>query len=326
MTARPAVPDRVVRQVVGAACLAPSVHNTQPWRWRTSGRGLELHADRRRQLEVADPLGRNLVISCGAALHHATVAAAALGWVPTVERLPDPRRADLLARITLEAGPPPPHGAETLDLLARRSTDRRRFTSWPVPEERLERLAAVANEQGARAVALTEVSERFRAERLVLLAAQLQRSRPTARAEQEEWLDRGPVDGIPREALPEPSHRAGAYAQRFDTAPLHAVPGPDLESSDGLVVLFDGQDDPAAWLRAGEGLSALWLAATADGLSVVPLSQLVEVPETRRAFQHDVLGGLAHPLVLVRVGWQAIGRDDLVRTPRRPLDDVLETG
>lgn len=324
MAERQAVPERVVRRVVGAACLAPSVHNTQPWRWRTTGRGLELHADRRRQLEVTDPVGRNLVISCGAALHHARVAADALGWEVTVERHPDPRRPDLLARLVLRPGSPPPHGADVLDLLVRRTTDRRRFTSWPVPEERLEHLAAVAHECGARGIALTEVSERFRAERLVLLAAQLQRSRPTARAEQEEWVDRGPVDGIPHQVLPESTHRVGTYAQRFDTSPLHPVPSPDLESSDGLVVLFDGHDDVPAWLRAGEGLSALWLAAVREGLSVVPLSQVVEVPETRRAFQHDVLGGLAHPLVLVRVGWQAIGRDDLARTPRRPLDDVLD--
>ena len=97
-----------------------------------------------------------------------------------------------------------------------------------------------------------------------------------------------------------------------------------IEGSDGLIALCSKADDVAGWLSAGEGLSALWLAATSQGLSVVPLSQLVEVSETRQALQHDVLGGLAHPLLLVRIGWQEIGRSELPRTSRRSVDDVLD--
>src|SRR4051794_28766790 len=66
----------VVLQAVGDACRAPSVHNTQPWRWLIDGTRVELRVDRERQLMVSDPAGRNLLISCGAALHHLEVAAA----------------------------------------------------------------------------------------------------------------------------------------------------------------------------------------------------------------------------------------------------------
>jgi hypothetical protein len=68
------------------------------------------------------------------------------------------------------------------------------------------------------------------------------------------------------------------------------------------------------------------LAATREGLSVVPLSQVVEVDATRSELRRGVLGGLAHPLLLLRLGWQPIGRSELPRTGRRPLDDVLEIG
>src|SRR4051794_28635610 len=131
MTA-PTVPQSALRRIVELATRAPSVHNTQPWHWRGSASELELYADRTRQLTAVDPDGRNLVLSCGTALHHAQVAAAALGWGVRVRRLPDADRPDLLATLTLSRRAPSRHAAEQLDAIERRCTDRRRFTSWPV--------------------------------------------------------------------------------------------------------------------------------------------------------------------------------------------------
>jgi hypothetical protein len=322
MNATSRVPTDIVRRIVELATRAPSVHNTQPWRWTAHGRLLELRADRRRQLLVVDPTGRDLTVSCGAALHQAEAAAAALGWAATVTRMPDPTDPDLLARLELTPAPPPTEAAETLRIIDARCTDRRRFTSWPVPDERLAQLARVATQAGTRAVALTDVSERFRAERLVLQATARLRSNHAMMAEQQVWRDRSPVDGVPSTVVPGRTS-GSAPGDRFFDGDLEDMGDRPVEGSDGLVVVFDTQDDPAAWLRAGEGLSAMWLAASAGGLSVVPLSQVVEIPESRSAFQLQVLGGLAYPLVLVRIGWQAIGRSELARTPRLPVDDVL---
>ena len=316
------VPARTIRRIVELATRAPSVHNTQPWRWVARGNVLELHADRRHQLRVADPTGRELTVSCGAALHQAEVAATALGWPAAIARFPESSEPDLLARLELTPARPPSDAADLIEVIDARCTDRRRFTSWPVPEERMVQLAQVATLAGTRALALTDVSERFRAERLVLQATGRYRSDPAIMAEQRAWRDRSPVDGIPSYVVPRRTGSAAA-TDRFADGDLEDMGDRPVEGSDGLVVLFDIHDDPAAWLRAGEGLSALWLAASAGGLSVVPLSQVVEVPESRSAFQREVLGGLAHPLILARVGWQAIGRSELVRTPRRAVDDVL---
>jgi len=101
--------------------------------------------------------------------------------------------------------------------------------------------------------------------------------------------------------------------------------GREVESGDGLILFVAGVDEPATWLAAGEGLSAMWLAATVKGLSLVPLSQVIEVEETRRALRADVLDGMGHPLILVRIGWQSISRSQIPRTSRRPVSDVLET-
>jgi len=112
---------------------------------------------------------------------------------------------------------------------------------------------------------------------------------------------------------------------RFGTGLLDD-PAAELETSDGVVVLCGYADEPADWLRTGEALSALWLRAALDGLSVVPLSQVIEVEETRMALQHEVLGGLAVPHLLVRLGWQELSRSQLLRTKRRQVADVLDQG
>ena len=323
MTTSRVVPVPALRLIVAGATRAPSVHNTQPWRWRATSRTLELYADRGRGLPATDPEGRNLVISCGAALHHAQVVAGALGWATLVDRHPDPGRPDLLARLELSPAPPPRNGADVLAAVETRCTDRRRFTSWPVPDERLDHLATIANQWGTRATALSDVTERFLAERLVLRAGEIQRGNRAAMAEQDAWLGRSAADGIPVAALGDSGVRSGAPPHRFEAAPPDGLDAADVQGSDGLVVLFAARDDEASWLRAGEGLSALWLTAAQGGLSVVPLSQVIEVERTRAAFRAEVLGGLAEPLVLARIGWQAMNRTPLPRTPRRPLDEVL---
>jgi hypothetical protein len=319
------VPQPTLRRVVELASRAPSVHNTQPWRWRGGPRSLELYADRSRQLLVGDPDCRNLVISCGVALHHAQVAADALGWSARVTRRPDLDRPDLLARLALAPATPSRHAAQLLATMDKRCTDRRRFTSWPVPDERLTHLAAQASSQGARALPLTDVSERFRAELLINRAIDLQHADRPVMLEQQSWIDHGTLDGVPSGVLPAPYDIRARRHSRFTTGLVEDMGGLEIEAADGLVVLCAQNDDPVAWLTAGEGLGSMWLAANIDGLSVVPISQVVEVAETRAAFRLEVLGGLAHPLVVIRVGWQPIGRSQLPRTPRRTVSEVIES-
>lgn len=310
-------------RIVELACLAPSVHNTQPWRWQLRDNEIELYADHDRQLAVSDPVGRNLVISCGAALHHAQVAARALGWMPRVARLPDPDNPDLLARLELAPHPPSHSATEALEALQNRVTDRRRFTSWPVPGERLVALVSAAVATGAAAVAVTDAVDRVQVELGVSRALDLQERDQDLVTEQRLWRDHGAHDGIPTRALPERvaesrSRRSRFYPELLDESQRQLVDG-----YDGIVVLGGRGDDVADWLATGEALSALWLRATLDGLAVVPLSQAIEVAETRTTLEHGVLGGRVTPHLLIRVGWQPMGRRDLTRTPRRPVADVL---
>ncbi|MEO6511000.1 MAG: hypothetical protein ABIO16_08430 [Nocardioides sp.] len=300
----------LARRLISLATRAPSVHNTQPWVWRLRDDRLELYADWTRRLEVTDPHGRNLVMSCGAALHHLRVAASAIGWDPIVTRVADSSDPSLLAWVRLSPAPRPPSAESDLRAIRERCTDHRRFTSWPVPDERLARLAAIAHDQGSHATALTDLADRLRVESLHSRAHLLQGRNRSVATEADRWADR-------------PVHDGGAFSRLPGPGLLEDDRGDDIEGGDGLVLLHDTDDSPMAWLRAGESLSALWLHVASQGLSIVPLSQVVEVDETRDVLQHQVLGGLAAPMLLIRVGWQAIGRSRLEATPRRPVADVL---
>ena len=269
---------QVTTRMVELACLAPSIHNTQPWAWRLSGVEAWLYADLDRQLRVEDPQGRNLVISCGAALHHFQLAARALGWSADVERIPDPDNLTALAHVRLRRDPRPDQ-VGVLDALRTRCTDRRRFTSWPVPPERLETLCEEARDREAAAVPVLDLAARFRIEQTVRQTLELP--------------DRDPQDIRP-----------------------------EVESSDGLIVLGGVAEDRLSWLRTGEALSALWIRATRTGLSVVPLSEPLDLPSIRTELRTQ-LANAFEPHLLVRVGWQAIGRSELPSTPRRPVDQVL---
>ncbi len=138
-------------QAARTAGLAPSIHNSQPWRWRVDGAQLDLRAERSRQLAVTDPEGRMLAISCGAALHHVRLALAAEGWAVTVTRLPDHNDQDLLARLSMTGRTNVTPAAMRLLQTARiRHTDRRPLTDTPVEPAVIDALRAACVDEGTR--------------------------------------------------------------------------------------------------------------------------------------------------------------------------------
>jgi hypothetical protein len=317
------LPTAPARRLVELACHAPSVHNTQPWLWRVDGDQVLLYADRRRQLPVEDPDGRNLTISCGAALHHLQFAAHALGWASDVTLMPRPDQPDLLATVRLERGEPSTQPVDDLAAIRRRCTDRRRFTSWPVPPDVLDKLAEEARELDVQATPVVDLVARFRLELLMSDANALRELDRDAVREQASWIDRAGAEGVPLAVLPRDEHAEELDRPSRFGAGLVPENRAAVDSGDGLIVLGGATDDPTGWLRTGQGLSALWLRATHDGLSVVPLSLPVEVESIRLQLTETVLGRAIIPHLAVRIGWQAIGRTGLPRTPRRTLDDVL---
>ncbi|MEE2031474.1 Acg family FMN-binding oxidoreductase [Rhodococcus chondri] len=310
-----------VRVAVTLACRAPSVHNSQPWRWHYTNGRLELSGDRSRVLPMMDPSGRQLVISCGAALDHLRVAFTALKWSTRIDRLPEGLHSETLATIGFgRDARPASHDFDLLSSIRRRYSDRRPFG----PAAEIERVVAAA--VAPPHVQVTTVPQDGRA----VLAAATELSAASRRydtAYQDElhwWTGHSTTtSGIPREALiPADLRRRVDVGRLFPAGSKGAAdtPMPDADRSTVLVISTDTDERPD-WLAAGETLSALLLAATVEGLATCPLTHVTELKSSRNMIAH-LLPEEGYPQALIRIGKvESEGRPQA--TPRLPTDAVL---
>jgi hypothetical protein len=321
----PAVDRRTVRAAVKLASRAPSVHNSQPWRWILGPHSVHLHADPRRRLPVTDADGRDLVVSCGAALHHLRIALAAAGLAAEIHRLPDPDQDGHLAAVTVRRAAPPAADIELATAIDARRTDRRRYGTWEVPTAFVDELVERAAALGAVLRPVPAGRPRQMLQDAIREADRIQEDTPGYRTETALWSG-GSVDGagIPAtNLLRDRGAPASTTARRFYPGALEQAPADDAEDGALLLVLGTASDDTLSRLRAGEATSAVLLHATLLGLATSPLSQPLEVGTTRAVVRDQVLGGTLCPQLVLRVGWAPPG-PQLPATPRRPVDDTIE--
>ncbi|HEY3089955.1 MAG TPA: hypothetical protein VGJ59_18040 [Jatrophihabitantaceae bacterium] len=324
-TTTPARPwAQALRQAAVRATLAPSVHNTQPWRFVIGPDTLEIHADRTRQLRVLDPSGRQLLISCGCALFNARAALAGGGHDAVVRRLPDPARPALLARVCIGDEPVDWRSLGRLDpVIEHRQSNRRRFSDDPVPPEVVRDLVVAAAAEQAELFEITAPEHRAVTARLMQEADREENADPAYRAEIRAWTsaDASRRDGVPAIAVPHVSGGAGddIPIRDFDTSGMGWLPSNTRSSMNQcLLLLGTPADRPAAWLRAGEALERVLLEATLSGYAASLFTQVIEVPRARHLLRKE-LGLDMNPHVLLRIGHAP-------KTPasrRRRLVDVL---
>jgi hypothetical protein len=316
-------PDlETLQSALSLAVRAPSVHNSQPWRWRVGEHSLHLYANPDLHLPHTDPDTRDLMLSCGAALNHCVVALAALGWQSKIHRLPNPAEPHHLAAIELHRYPANEVDITLAAAIPRRRTDRRHYSSWPVPQGDI----AVMGARAARAgVTLRRVDELGGLKKLVSQAAMRHATDRDYLAELATWSGRyGATAGVPARSTPESDPTATIPGRAFAGAVL--TQAPEVASADDnavVVALGTVDDDDISRLRAGEVTSLVLLTATALGLASCPITEPLEIPETRATVRADVFGGDEFPQMLLRIGWAPVNADPLSSTPRRSLSEVI---
>ena len=307
-----------------AAGRAPSLHNSQPWRFRLTPHAIELHADPERRLPAADPDDRELRIACGAALFDLRLALHGLGVRPIVTTLPDRRRPTLLALV--RAGGPKPATPDQLRLLhaiPRRRTNRHPYSDTPVTTQERYALRRAAQDEGGWLHLVVDRQQRAALRQIAERAHDTQMSNPQFRTEFEHWLTNSHPrsSGVPATAggpLPESQDRWVLRDYTRGTG-RPRVPGKDFEAEPLIAVLSAHLTGPEAEIQVGQAMQRVLLTATAEGLAASFLSHVVEVPRARDELRR-LIGATRPPQVVLRIGhgWP------VPSTPRRGLADIVE--
>jgi hypothetical protein len=315
------------RFAVRYAILAPSSHNTQPWRFIINGDELLVCADRTRSLANIDPFDRELIISCGAALLNLRVALAHFRVPVEITTFPQSSDPDIVARIAFPAsGPILKDLAALFNAITKRTTNRRPFSSEDVPAAIMERLKSAATSEG---VDVAFAQDLLQLERLATLIAEADRRQfddPRFRRELASWIHPSrSTDGMPAASqglrpLTDAATPIIALAIRtFDLGNGVAAAHEELaRGSPLLVALSTPMDNKEGWLGAGLGLQRLLLVAADAGYSASYLNQPIEVPDLRTKLAKE-LSIDGYPQLLLRVG----RGQPVSHSPRRPISDVL---
>ena len=317
---------------VDVAIRAPSIHNTQPWRWVFDGTTLSLLADRSRQLRVADPSGHSLLISCGAAALLTELGLRAAGWRVDSALFPDPDDRDVLARFRAVGRDEPDEALQAqVEAALRRQSDRRPFAPEDVTDEEMQRLRDATRADGVYVDFPTQPDQRLDLAVAVSWADREERDQAYI-DEMNQWLRDPDVhaasDGIPLDAIP---HVSADHPRHTDVPVRDFEAGVsgrqlierDIDERPLIGVVFTDSDMPIDQLRSGGGMMRLMIEAQLLGLTSCPLSQAVDLIAFRGRLQ-GFMGWTDYPQMMLRIGHPAEAAQTTPRTPRRATSDVLE--
>jgi hypothetical protein len=323
--------NRVAAHVVAAAVWAPSVHNTQPWLFSAGGQEIKLYADVSRQLMVADPSGREMMISCGAALFTARLALRSLGYIPDTCVLPDPAQPSLVARVSWQRrADPTEYEQQLFRWVLQRRTHRGGFGPLPLAPDLLAALQRGAERDGAVLRTVTGEGSRAALAAVVETAERAMRLDSAHVQELARWVSppgSTRTDGVPTTAYPAHPERTDPYFPGRDFAHGHGWGLPSFSfgvasRSAGVVCLLTTVDDrPADWVNAGQALQRALLTCATCGVAAALHSQPLELPWLREYICIHWSDG-TYPQLLLRLGTVP----QAAASVRRPSASVLLPG
>jgi hypothetical protein len=323
--------SRSLRLAVESATRAPSVHNTQPWRFRVSdvgtGGSIDLYADRSRSLPVIDPTGRQLQISCGVALLFLRVALRAADFDAVVDIRPDDD-PDHLAHVVAVPGSRATAGEQALAAaILRRHSQRSAFQSRALEPELLTEFRRAAESEGAWLAVVHRRDDQITLTTLLSRADREEARDPDYGQELRTWLRTEPSpDGVLVQSLPPHVERhtdvdlRNFNPGRVGEQPAELPEQTPVDEHPALVVLGTDGDGAKDHLTAGMALGRLLLRATDSGVSASLLGQVMDLPGPRAALR-DELNIVGEPQIVLRLGYGTSGSE--AASGRRAVDEVL---
>jgi hypothetical protein len=314
------------------AILAPSSHNTQPWKFRLSDEGIAVYADYSRRLPVADPGNRELLMGVGAAIMNLHVAAAHFGFECLVEynQSGDSERPLAFVRLSRPqlVSPVDRKLAQLFPAVTKRHTNRNPFLMARVPEQVITALNEMALSGAASLFISRDGVLNQQVAGLVAEADRIQQADPSFRKELAEWIrpnyTRKP-DGLTGASLGinDLVSVVSPWAMKtFDLGKLRAAKDKNLcLEAPGLIVIH-GEDSFLHWVEVGELLERILLALTKNNVQFSFFNMPIEVPDLRTQLR-SLLKISSWPQLLLRIGYCLTEQSP---SPRRPLEEVILNG
>lgn len=316
-------PPELVSGLLSTACRAPSILNSQPWLFRTGRYAIDLYADPGRKLR-SDSTGREMLISCGAALFGLRMAIRSIGYEPVVRVLPDPDNPGLLARVRLgEESPPSVVERRMIEAIPHRHTHRGPFIAASLPRGLLIRLQHDAVAERAALAIIDQAVDYAQLATIVARSASHLSKDGQARADVIRWVrmpGRAARDGVPVSAIA--AATGGAHPGRLTQRDMDLGRGEAELTEDGpppaaTAVLLTVSDTRADWLRTGQALHRLLAHAASQWVFASLYSQPFESEPTRELIRSR-LGLPGAPHLVLQFGVTRTTR----ATPRRAAEEV----
>ncbi len=310
-----------LERVLTSACRAPSLHNSQPWKFAVTADRIDVHLDPERLVRVSDADGREARISCGAAIFNLRLGLARYGIQARVSLLPDGPNGPVAVITRVGSTVISPELAELERAIAHRRTNRRPFSTNEVSRTDMSIMARAVAAEGAVLHYVTDPAGLREIRAGAATAHRIQLADPSWVAEWTAWTGRTDGDdGVPASAAGPAREPQDFFTLRdFGLAGRPPRPaGKDFEDHPLIAVLSTHVDTPVHQLKAGEALERLLLAATVSGISASFLSQLIEVPSAAKRVR-ALTGNVDHPQAVLRLGFGV----PTPATPRRSVEACL---
>ena len=300
------------------AILAPSSHNSQPWKFNVTKDEILVFADKSRSLQVADADQRELYISLGCALENLIIAADHFGYNCSVAYFPGEK--DLVAKVVLQPEANPSRDPRLFSAILSRQTNRNPYEMRAISETDLETIKSLSSDPDAAIFLANDSATKKSFQDLVVQANGIQYSDANYKSELGHWLGQGVMGPT------------GVQAKMAQLAVVFLDMGPQQTKKDALLIkstpylgfISTANNDSISSLKAGRTLERFWLAATALGISLHPMSQALEVQQTKANLTGLLPAGSGMMQVqqTFRLGY---AKSILELSTRRPLEEVLIT-
>jgi len=317
------------KSILEFASLAPSGHNTQPWKFTVEGHYIRISPDFTRRLPVVDADDHALYISLGCALENLLLAASHFGYGGNVMYdLKGTNTGVIIHLYEDEALKPDP----LFEHISLRHVNRGEYTADPVPFEMLHLLQKSVQEEEVQLVLVTEDEQKEKLARLSAVAARMQFRNPAFKDELMQWIRfnqksaEATHDGIPSGAVGAPSTppAVGRFFFRHFVSPGNEASktAEQLEQAPALAVLAAKENSKEGWVKLGRNFERLALTATRYNLSHSHFNMACEEEPVRRRLK-ETLQLQAEPLLLLRLGF---AKEEMSPSQRRPVEELLTKG